>query len=904
MNQYDLNLRDYWRIIRRRQWIVIIVPFVFSFFTFAMAHLQEPTPTYRATASVRFEKAMNSTALLLDEIITFDPVGDLETQAALIKSFPVISRAAKKLGLIPHEATPEQIRAIPAHLDAISTLPSQLEVKRIERTSLIEISATSSHPMKAARLANSVAEAFQEDNIATRTRQVVEARRFIVDQIREVGSRLRESEEELRAFQESNEILVLSDEARAAVIRLAERRGEHERIKRTISELEAQLRLLKDGRAANRLAGLPLDGADPALAKAYSSLADLTIERENLLLSLRPTHPRVKGLDARIANVRQSLFQAISSKLQLLRARAVGVRKTIARLKSKQASLPEAALEMARRERKVNVNERIFSLLQERLQEVLVKEKGQVVEVSIVRPAMIPEAPLNPPGGKSKAVVGFLIGLVVALVLAFVVEALDTSIGAIDEVESLLGTPVLGVIPQLDIKAEIAEELGQAVALDKATEDRYSFLLSLFVPRSRIAEAYRGLRTNLLFSTLERDFKTILVTSAAQMEGKTTVAINLAITLAQLGKKTLLVEGDLRNPFIHSAFGIPKEPGLTEVVLGSASLDEVTLGFPDLVLGTAGMERLLDSAAMDNLFVLPSGHPPPNPSELVSSQGLVKVLADARQRYDYIILDSTPTLPVADAAILGSRVDGALTVVRVGHVPRAALRRAKTLLGATQTRLLGVCLTGVRAEVSPDYAEMAYYRYRYGPRQKKAQAAGTWPSLVANRKAWGLAGLSLALLALSISVLAWRAGWLELPSFSAQAAPESVPATPAAAPVPIGRQKVQEAPPPPTAPGDAVRPAAPEARLTAPPRHSPDAAFTVRVHAFKSKAKADRVAAAYRGIDPKVFSARLFRNGQWWGVFIGEFGTREEAKAFGETLTAGNGEIEDFAVVPIRPPEP
>ena len=424
-------------------------------------------------------------------------------------------------------------------------------------------------------------------------------------------------------------------------------------------------------------------------------------------------------MEARIANVRASLVQALSSKLQVLRAHAAEAQKAIANVRAKQAALPGAALEATRIERDVKVNERIFSLLKERLQEALIKEKERGAEVSIVRPAIAPTVPVNPVQPLARAQFGLLIGLILGLILAFLVEALDNSIGAIDEVESLMDTRVLGVIPALDPKLDLAEEPTEVASPDDV--GRHPFLTSLFAPKARLAEAFRSLRTNVVFATLERDLKIILVTGGSQMEGKTTVALNLAITLAQLGKKTLLVEADLRRPYIRHALGLVKAPGLSEAVLGSVSLGDVTLGIAELMMGKAGMERLLDSPGMDNFFVLLSGYPPSNPSELLSSQGLVKVLTEARAQYDYVILDSSPILPVPDAAILASRADVTLLVIRVGHMPRVALRRAKALLDATSTRLLGVCLSGVRPDLSSDYAEMASYGYRYGSSRRSSR---------------------------------------------------------------------------------------------------------------------------------------------------------------------------------------
>jgi capsular exopolysaccharide synthesis family protein len=843
VTQYDFNLRDCWRIIRRRAWLVVAIGLTCSFVTLVMTWLAAPRPVYRATAAVRFERSVNVSGLLLNDVLNISPVGDMETQVALITSFPVVGRAAVKLGLIPPETAPGDIVASPRYQAIVSELAGRVQVTRSPGTSLIEISVTSPDSANAAQVANSLAEAFREENIASRTQQIVEARRFIEGQLREVGQRLRQSEEHMRLFQEADQRLSVPDELRAASSRRLLQETEYERIRKEISGVETQLRFVEEGRSGNRLAAFSADN-DPSMAKLQASLNELTVERQDLLLTLLPTHPQVRGVEARIANVRASLVQALSSKLLVLRAQAAETQSAMAQARARQATLPGAALEATRIERDVKVNERIFSLLKERLQEALIKEKERGAEVSLVRPAVAPTAPINPIQPLAKAQFGLLIGLMLGLILAFVVEALDNSIGAIDEVESLMETRVLGVIPALDPKLDLAEEPAE-VAASEDGGGRHPFLTSLFAPRARLAEAFRSLRTNVVFATLERDLKIILVTGGSQMEGKTTVALNLAITLAQLGKKTLLIEADLRRPYIRHALGLVKAPGLSEAVLGSVKLSDVTLGIAELMMGKAGMERLLDSPGMDNFFVLLSGYPPSNPSELLSSQGLVKVLTEARAQYDYVILDSSPILPVPDAAILASRADVTLLVIRVGHMPRVALRRAKALLDATSARLLGVCLSGVRPDLSSDYAEMASYGYRYGSQAEAKQEPPR--DGVAKRRwllRWGAASM-LALLVIATGAWRWSLG--------------------------------QPTAPPPGS--DVARPARAGTLAPVPtPREQPEA-FTVRLPASPD----------HTGPDAGTVS-------------IGQFGTRAEAEAYGRELIQ-TGVITTFAVVPLSPAE-
>jgi Mrp family chromosome partitioning ATPase len=202
------------------------------------------------------------------------------------------------------------------------------------------------------------------------------------------------------------------------------------------------------------------------------------------------------------------------------------------------------------------------------------------------------------------------------------------------------------------------------------------FLICLLSPKSTISEAYRSLRTNVEFLSLEKHIKTLCITSASLMEGKTTTAINLAIAAVQMGKKVLLVEADLRHPFVHHAFGIPRESGLAEVITGNKDWRECLRTVTDLMLGPLGLENLMAAPNIDKLSILTSGTPPPNPAEFLSSQRMTDLIATFRQEFDLVIFDCSPILPVTDAAILSSKVDGTLIVYRVGRTARVALKRA------------------------------------------------------------------------------------------------------------------------------------------------------------------------------------------------------------------------------------
>jgi len=734
MPQYDLNLRDYWRILRKRLWSVALVTAAFGLLALLFAEVQRPDPLYQATAVVKFERTTTLVGLLV-ETISLSQGDTPATQAAVIRSFPVLERAAKALRLIPATLDAEAIKQDPLRVQLLGDLRNQVTATPEENTTLINVTVASREPAQAVRIANAVAQAYQAENTALRSRKILEARRFIEEQLREVNARVRQAEDGIRTLKETRGFVSLTEETTASVARLGVLEGESEKIRQERDEIAGQIQTLQSASAAGPLPARVLaDAGDPGIAKLSGALLDLSLERENLLVTLTPQHPQIRDLDARIASIRESLdtrvraareglLRELRVKNQILEGRAGDVQRQIQRVRQEQRALPELARQYAQLQRELTQNETLLSTLQSKLQEVQIKEREQVEEVSLVRPATVPGSPMNPPQTAGKVFAGLLIGLTVGLVLAFVLESLDTSIGTIQDVESYLETPVLGLIPLIDpVKDPLLappedEPEGSPVSAMRP------FLVSLLSPQSTVAEAYRSLRTNVEFLSLEKNVKTLCITSASLMEGKTTTAINLAITIAQMGKRTLLVEADLRKPFLHHAFGIPRDPGLTEVIVGNKEWRECLRTTTDLMLGPLGVERLMTMPNVDKLFLLASGTPPPNPAEFLNSQRMQDLIAQFRAQFDFVIFDCPPILPVTDAAILASKTDGTLMVYRVGKIARSALKRAKALLENVRGRVLGVVLTGLKAETSADYEELQYYRYAYGHEPGRAERA-------------------------------------------------------------------------------------------------------------------------------------------------------------------------------------
>jgi len=281
--------------------------------------------------------------------------------------------------------------------------------------------------------------------------------------------------------------------------------------------------------------------------------------------------------------------------------------------------------------------------------------------------------------------------------LTFLREYVDTSLKSMEDVERT-GFPVLGSIPIIApqrVSKHTRGEDGEILRIE-------SRLVTHFVPKSPISEAYRTLRTNIQYAKVDRPIKTVLVTSAGPEEGKSTSVANLAITFAQMGTKTLLVDTDLRRPVLNGIFGLSRAEGLTNVLVGKIT-----------------MEEAIKPTKIDNLHLLPSGTLPPNPSELLASDAMGKLLGDVAKQFSIVLFDSPPVIPVTDAAVLSTKLDGVILVVKSGETRKEALLRGRDLLENVSARVLGVVVNGVNIDQMYGSYYRYYYHYYYGDGKDK-----------------------------------------------------------------------------------------------------------------------------------------------------------------------------------------
>ena len=730
MAQYELNLRDYVRVVRKRKFIVIFSAFSMGFFSFFFASLQKPIPIYRADSSVKIEKSTNPIGLYL-QTVSFEETSNLDTQVTIIKSIPIMEFVAKRMGLIDENLTPEEIRREAKYINQVLSLRDKVSVSIEGTTNIIGIEAIDTSPKFAQRLANTVAEVYKEQNTLEKNKRIIEAKKYIASQLTVTKEKLRAEEERLKEFREKNRIVTIESQTSETLRSLTESEKGYAYVKQEKAEIETLMQDLKKQKALSKekFEGFYAEKVGPIFSTLNTKLVDLYAQRDLMLLDLNENHPEIERINVQIDKVISNMINHLADQEKRLSEKEQFLSAELQKTKAKFSILPQLGFQLQEIERELHINKNLYETLKTKQQEVLISEAERVEEVSVVRPALLPHFPLNPPTTGRTAAIGTMIGIILGLVIAFVFETMDTSIGTIEDVETFLGVPVLGVVPFIRPE-EIEDNLVIKTGIGEGGDipEYYTRLITHFAPKTTMAESFRTLRTGIKFLCLEKGLKTLLFSSATAGEGKSTAAANVALVFAQIGSKTLLIDGDLRKPVVSRFFGIEREPGLTDVILGNYDWKEVVRTVTDIMVGKLSMEEIMATPGFDNLNIITSGSVPPNPSEILNSQRMTDFIAQTKAAYDIVIFDSAPILPATDAVILGSKVDGVLIVYRVGKVARGALKRAKTQMDHIRANVLGTVLNRLKPEVSTDYQYYKYYKYysAYGTKGKEAVKELPW----------------------------------------------------------------------------------------------------------------------------------------------------------------------------------
>ncbi|MGD9304954.1 MAG: polysaccharide biosynthesis tyrosine autokinase [Desulfobacterales bacterium] len=757
MTQYDVDLREYWRIIQKRKaWIIFMVLLV-GVCSYGFSKFKEPVPLYEAIAAIKIDRSTNVASILTGT--HWLQQENMDTHAYIIKSFPVLTQTAKLLGWIPEEIDFDVIRNNQEYLLSIERLKSMVEAEHQERTNIIDIKAVSKDPREASMIANAFAQAYREYNIQEKNKKTIETKNFIEEQLQSTSVKLKEAERNLQTFKEGYALISLDAQTQNILDKIYSVETEYEKIKTKRDEIASQLKLLENGGRDSRGKFKRVFFSAPPDSPVYglkTRLSELFLKRQTLLINLTVKHPQVREVDDQIRAVIQETRKELDSLFRTYTIREQDLLEKLARLREENQRLPEKALKLIRLQREVELQASLYSQLKEKYQETLIQESSKVEEVSIVKPAVPPTQPYNIPSKLMIITTGIVMGLIIGVVFAFTLEMFDTSMGTIEDVEELMQVPVLGVIPFLQSGELPADRIERRDPGRTKMRD----LVTHFKPESMGAEAFRALRTNLQFLRLETKGKLFLITSSFVQEGKTLNAINLSLTMAQAGNKVLLVDADLRKPLVHKAFGLAESPGLSDYVLGNYCWKDATNTISDVMLGEFGIDNILKTPGMDNLHVITAGTRPPNPSEILSSTRFREFLKEAAKDYNFVFIDSPPILPVADASGIATLVDGVFLVYKVGKIGRGVLRRAKSNLENVDAKLVGVILNGVKSDEGPEYYR--YHSHYYYGQDSDSKEANKIGSIFDKIKKTGFIGkvfliiMLIVILSVLLAVILWQ----------------------------------------------------------------------------------------------------------------------------------------------------
>lgn len=704
---------DYFHILRRQKWVVLLSLIFISVPTAVITYIM--TPVYEATSTIIYEEPKD-TMFALDMGQPFYNKSAIINLREQITSRTLAEEVAKALSERAMNAFkfPDPIPSNFSKQKFIArNLRKNITVEMVRGGDILIIKVEANDPLAAKMIADTYVERLTEWNLKKKREEITNVRDFVEKQVSVFRDKIKSSDEALKNFKEENQLVSLSEASTEIVRRITEAEIAYNQAKAEREGIEQRLKYIQQKRneylpfaeSKNSLESQQLKEQLIKLEMQYSQLKLKELDPGNSeLISLEQKISKIKDkltkelfkfaqrdnvVDA-FSQIRNLLQESISLEIDLetYKARERAMRKIIEDYNRDLLTLPKHELEFARLIRDKEVNDKIYSLLLEKREEARITEASKVGDIHIIDKAEIPISPIKPQKKRNLAL-GILLGIGFGVGLAFFLNSLDTSIKSQEDLEKCVELPVLATIPSLSTNGMI-----QKMRRKDNTKRFYSDRLLLgALKKPHIFEAYRSLQLNFSFLNPDRNLKSLLVTSAGAGEGKTLTAVNIAQLYAQTGAKTLIIDCDLRRPMVHKAINIKQEPGLTNLLINK-EMD---------------LESYIQICENGNLEVLTSGTLPPNPSELLSSKRLNDILADVKNKYNFIILDAPPVISVTDSIILGTKVDGVLLVVRSGKTSNDAAMKAKKLLENSKINIAGAVLNDVDLKDTYGYYKDYYY---------------------------------------------------------------------------------------------------------------------------------------------------------------------------------------------------
>ncbi|MFB3068459.1 MAG: GumC family protein [Acidobacteriota bacterium] len=709
------SLQDYLLVLRSHRWLIVSV--ILAIVTVVTISSFKMKPVYKASARVEIDKE-NPNALPFENSASQDIYWSgedfIETRARILKSETLALETIRSLRLENHpefmmlrekgDRGAEKVRnstgpqAKPAILDIFL---NRLAVNRVRRSHLLEVEFEANDPVMAAQVLNSHLENFIEHNFRTRYESTVRASDWLAQQLGELKIKVESSEEILVAYEKQNRIWAIDDKQNITTQRLSDLNRELTAAQSERIRKESNFRLARSG----RMDAIPAVRDSEVIQNLVQKHAEISNEHAEALTQFGPQYPTILKLEARredlaaaLEREKRNIVDRVESEYRASLQRETMLAKALERQKGATNELGQKMVQYNILKREAETNQQLYNGLLRRIKEAGVTAGLRSSNIRIVDPALIPSQPTRP-RKKLNIMLAAVVGLLGGVSLAFLREHMDNTIKSPSEVERLTGLPLLAVVPKYTKLKETGNKkpLPMLAQGEDEVDLHAAYVVTHERPSSHVAEAFRALRTSLLLSQVDSPPQVILVTSALSGEGKTTATLNLGVTLAQLGDRTLVLDGDLRKPALAQGLrgSHDEDAGLTSYLTGRCSLRQAAFTHPFI----------------SNLDVMPTGPIPPNPAEILSSRRMREAIGSLRKDYKFIVVDSPPVLSVTDAVILSVLVDRVLLVVRSNETEKAPLLRTRDLLASVGSPLLGIIVNAADLRSSPHYRYYQYYGF-------------------------------------------------------------------------------------------------------------------------------------------------------------------------------------------------
>jgi polysaccharide biosynthesis transport protein len=727
-----LHLLAYWRAIVARRWTILAVLVTVVAVTLLWTFKQKPI--YQAQVTIQIDRE-NPNILSFKDIYQLESSTDdtLRTQFEVLKSRSLARRVIQDMHLENQQEFQQSERGfLSPYLDSIpnflrwstSTEDSdplrqvvddylrRLDVVPVRLARMVTVTFESEDPKLAAQIINTHANDFIEQNFQYRWEATQKASSFLKQQLEALKSNLEKAEDKLQSYSRENQILFTDEGKDSATEKLRQLEEEYTKAQADRFAKESYDRLVRSGSSD----ALPQIVNNLLVSSLTQQLAQLQREESELAVTFSPDYPSRKRKRSQIEEIEKAILNErirVTEAIQVEYAAAVNRETLAADALERQREVVnlnnQNIIQYSILKREVDSDKQLYEGLLLRLNEAGVSADLRASNIRVVDNAEVPTKPVKPRKAINLAV-SLVFGLLLGIGLAFLQEYVDDTIKTTEDIDRYMRAPALGLVPKMGslqrrggygYQHQYSAKKSETTALP-AGQPKLDLIMHE-APSSLIAEAYRSLRTSLLLSSPDHPPKSVLVTSALPSEGKTVTAINLAISLTQMGARVVLVDADMRKPRIHSVFNVKADVGLSSLLTGTASLKDA-----------------IQESLVPNLFIIPCGLIPPNPVELIASTRFRQFLELLPQYFDYVIVDSPPISSVSDARPLSSMCDATIVVIKAFSTSRHHASSAAEHLRQSHAHIVGVVLNDL--DVRTDGSYYSYYNskyaYSYAPKTK------------------------------------------------------------------------------------------------------------------------------------------------------------------------------------------